>query len=65
MSAGLFTLAGKQPPYICMGSYGVKITAERKGIKSEAAEVEALINSIKATAQGYRHLTYRLKIYVV
>lgn len=35
---------------------GVKITAELKGMKREVAEAEALINSIKATAQEYRRI---------
>lgn len=35
---------------------GVKITAELKGMKSEATEAETLINNIKATAQEYRRI---------
>lgn len=35
---------------------GVKITAELKGMKREAAEAEALIGNIKATAQEYRRI---------
>ena len=52
----LFTAAETLDKKVVNLANGVKITAELKGMKSEAAEVEALINSIKATAQEYRRI---------
>lgn len=52
----LFTAAETLGKHVVSLACGVKITAERKGMKSEVAEAEALINSIKATAQEYRRI---------
>lgn len=52
----LFATAETLGKHVVSLAYGIKITAERKGMKREAAEAEALINSIKATAQEYRRI---------
>lgn len=52
----LFTTAETLDKKVVNLANGVKITAELKGMKGEAAEVEALINSIRATAQEYRRI---------
>lgn len=52
----LFNTAEALDKKIVSLASGVKITAELKGMKSEAAEAETLINSIKATAQEYRRI---------
>ena len=52
----LFTTAETLDKKIVSLANGVKITAELKGMKREVAEAEALINSIKATAQEYRRI---------
>lgn len=52
----LFTAAEALDKKIVSLASGVKITAELKDMKSEVAEAEALINSIKATAQEYRRI---------
>ena len=49
----LFNTAEALDKKIVSLANGVKITAELKGMKREVAEAEALINSIKATAQEY------------
>lgn len=52
----LFNTAEALDKKIVSLANGVKITAELKGMKSEAAAAEALINNIKATAQEYRRI---------
>lgn len=52
----LFTTAKTLDKKVVNLANGVKITAELKGMKREVAEAEALINSIKATAQEYRRI---------
>lgn len=52
----LFTTAETLDKKVVNLANGVKITAELKGMKREVAEAEALINSIKATAQEYRRI---------
>ena len=52
----LFNAAETLDKKIVSLANGVKITAELKGMKREVAEAEALINSIKATAQEYRRI---------
>lgn len=52
----LFNTAETLDKKIVSLANGVKITAELKGMKREVAEAEALINSIKATAQEYRRI---------
>ena len=52
----LFTAAETLDKKVVNLANGVKITAELEGMKREAAEAEALINNIKATAQEYRRI---------
>lgn len=52
----LFTATETLDKKVANLANGVKITAELKGTKREAAEAEALINNIKATAQEYRRI---------
>lgn len=52
----LFNTAETLDKKIVSLANGVKITAELKGMKREVAEAEALINSIRATAQEYRRI---------